>query len=225
MMQPPDPKPGLDPETDGRVRDPRRAHILQAAERACAARGVARVRMEEIAAEAQVSKGTLYRHFDSRDELLVAMVIEGFEAGHRVVDAGFPESTDPRSQLAHLLEGLSEVLVLHAPRATLQYAAWGVVARDERLRRRLQSYLAGFFEARGAELRRILRAGQEGGQFRRDADCEAFTAAILALLSGFVFRSTFDAEGAGPDRLRAAFRALVEQGLLEPRLGAGRSGE
>lgn len=210
------------PAPAGESEDPKRARILAATERVCIARGVASARMEEIAAEAKVSKGTLYRYFASKDDLLVAMVIESFDSGRREVDRARPVGLGPRAVLEHVLEGLGQVLARHAPRATIHYAAWGVVARDDALRRRLQDHLRRFFEARGREIRATLEDGVASGDFRADADLGAFTHAILALLSGFVFRSTFDPEGGSPDRLRAAYRALLHQSLLvAPEEGVG----
>ena len=48
--------------------DPRRRRILDAALAVCEERGVHAARMEEVAALAQVSKGTLYRFFESKEE-------------------------------------------------------------------------------------------------------------------------------------------------------------
>jgi AcrR family transcriptional regulator len=194
--------------------DEKRARILEAAERVCARKGVVAARMEEIAAEAQVSKGTLYRFFDAKEELLVAMVIESYAAGHRVVDAEFPPHQDPGDVLELLLEGLPRVLELQAPRAPLHYAVWEVAAHEPRLRAKLYDYLRGFFRARAAGMREAIRAGQQAGRVRRNVDADAFADAILAMLSGFIFRATFDPEAASPARLAAAYRVLVRETLF-----------
>jgi len=53
-----------------------RLRILEAAERLFAARGIAGVTMDDIAAEAGVGKGTLYRRFGDKGGLAVALLDE-----------------------------------------------------------------------------------------------------------------------------------------------------
>jgi AcrR family transcriptional regulator len=192
----------------------KRFRILAAAERVCARRGVLAARMEEIAAEAGVSKGTLYRFFDAKDDLIVAMVIETYAAGQREVDETLPPDVEPGALLEILLEGLPRVLELQAARAPLHYAAWEVVGREPRLRARFYQYLRGFFVDREERMQAAIRMGQEAGRLRAGVDARAFADAILGLLSGFIFRSTFDPEAASPQRLAAAYRALVGATLL-----------
>lgn len=64
----------------------RRRQILEAARRAFSRRGdVAGTRTKDIAAEAGVSEGIIYRHFDSKDELFYEAAVlplrEAFELG------------------------------------------------------------------------------------------------------------------------------------------------
>lgn len=54
--------------------DARPGEILAAAAEVFGARGFARTRLEDVARRARVSKGTLYRYFDSKDALFRAMV-------------------------------------------------------------------------------------------------------------------------------------------------------
>lgn len=57
----------------------RRQQILAAAARVFRSKGLHAARMEEICAEAELSPGTVYRHFDSKDEVIVAIVEAEFE--------------------------------------------------------------------------------------------------------------------------------------------------
>lgn len=61
-----------------RPSDYKRATILAAATKLFASRPFHAVRLEDIAAEAQVGKGTLYVYFDSKEHLYLELVRDGF---------------------------------------------------------------------------------------------------------------------------------------------------
>ncbi len=74
---------------------PKRRAILDAATELFAARGYGAVSMEAIAREADVSKATLYAHFDSKDSLF-AMIVgvacqEHIDPGDDLGDPGTPD--------------------------------------------------------------------------------------------------------------------------------------
>ena len=62
-----------------------RERILDAAYRLFRRRGYSRVTMDDIAAEARLTKRTLYHHFESKDQLLAAVL----EAQHVLAVAAF----------------------------------------------------------------------------------------------------------------------------------------
>src|SRR5215470_7212581 len=65
-----------------------RERILDGAMRAIARHGLAKLGMSDVSASAGVSRGTLYRYFPSRDELLESLAeYEGRRFRERVGDA------------------------------------------------------------------------------------------------------------------------------------------
>jgi AcrR family transcriptional regulator len=208
---------------DKNASDEKRARILEAAYEVCEKHGVVGARMEEVAALAQVSKGTLYRYFQSKEDLFLATIIESYASGLRTMELKVGGAGDPRSLLATILEGLVEIFRLVSPRTRVQYQAWGVIAAHPALEERLLGFLKSFHDRRRAQLQQVIRAGQLAGQFRTDLSPELIATSIGALLSGFFHIGTFDPETAHPDTLKASFDALV-MGLLvrddTPRLPA-----
>ena len=55
-----------------------RERIVEAAERVMRERGLARGTTKEIARAAGYSEGTLYKHFESKEDLFLAMLTERF---------------------------------------------------------------------------------------------------------------------------------------------------
>ena len=102
-------------ERRARDRQERREAILNAAARVFAERGPSQTTMEDIADEAEVSKGTLYLYFKSKDELFVALT-------HRPLDALLARfgtlsdnhDTTGRALLERLIESHAEVVRAHA---------------------------------------------------------------------------------------------------------------
>jgi len=198
----------------------KRSRILQAALEVCSLRGVAAARMDEVAARAGVSKGTLYRFFRSKEDLFLATLLEAYEEGLRIVDLG-AASRDPGQRLEALLEGLCRVLEAVGPRMGVHYQAWGVVANEPAFEARLYGFLETYHRARDAEVEELIREGQRSGAFRSDVDVAALTTGVSMLLNGFLYRASFDPGSAQPAALRACFDAMVKTRLLADGGGDG----
>lgn len=192
-----------------RTSDERRRRILDAALAVCEERGVHAARMEEVAARAQVSKGTLYRFFESKEELFLASIIDSYERGREVGAAGVGESADPVERLRRRLDGLASVLSIVSRPARVHFQAWGVVGDSPAAAARLNDFLTRFHRERHAEYEELVRAGQREGRFRVDVDANTVAHCIGGLVSGFIYRAVFDPESATPGALRASFEILV----------------
>jgi AcrR family transcriptional regulator len=169
--------------------DEKRDCILRAALEVSAQSGVAAARMEEIAARAEVSKGTLYRYF-SKEDLLLATILASYVEGQRHVDAEREDARDPRDALALLCNGLADVLVQISAHSRIHYQAWGIVAGTPASEAKLLDFLRNVHRARDKEIEELVRAGQAAGVFRADVSPTVVADAVTALLSGFIYRRT-----------------------------------
>src|SRR5690606_28302951 len=87
-----------------RRRDPdRRARILEAAARLTAARGFHNVGMAEIGAEAGIVGSGIYRHFASKDEILVVLLEEGMARLQRGTDEVIAAGADDHTTMSALV--------------------------------------------------------------------------------------------------------------------------
>jgi AcrR family transcriptional regulator len=80
------------------------SEILEAASRIFSRRGFQDVLIEDVALEAGVGKGTIYRYFRTKDELYLAAVASGYSALNRRLAAALPQETSPSRRLARLAE-------------------------------------------------------------------------------------------------------------------------
>jgi len=190
----------------------KRVRILAAAQELLRAEGIEGTRMEAVAEAARVSKGTLYQYFESKQDLLLATIIDSYESAAKLVPSDETEK-DPIAKLEGLLKGHCEILERVSPGMTVHYQAWGVVAKSETGKKRLYDFLRDFHRSRNEELEQILREGQRTGHFRDDIDASTLADGISAMLSGFLYRSTFDSEKAQPNRLDECFDRMVREML------------
>lgn len=80
--------------------------ILEAASRLFASRSFHEVRMEDVASEATVSKGTLYRYFHDKDELYVALLKRASGQITHLMTERVASQTTAREQLVALMEAV-----------------------------------------------------------------------------------------------------------------------
>lgn len=102
-----------------RRREAQRAKILRVAAARYAERGPESVRLDEIADEADVARGTLYSHFASKDQLveaIVAPVLEDAVAGLRKIGRG-----RARDRLDGLLSLYLDLWATHPDALRLSY--------------------------------------------------------------------------------------------------------
>lgn len=72
-------------ERKEREKEQRRQDILDAAEKVFFSRGVHLATMDEVAEAAELSKGTLYLYFNSKEDLYYAVCLRGMEIMHRMM--------------------------------------------------------------------------------------------------------------------------------------------
>ncbi len=126
----------IPPAGDGRTADLRsilkKRQILDGARQVFLLNGYAEASMDEIAVQAGVSKGTLYNHFDSKDDLFRSLI--GAEAGRIIRELPSPDLEDPNSAAALRQIGIAILKVMEAPAtvATLRLVI-GALGRFPRL--------------------------------------------------------------------------------------------
>jgi TetR/AcrR family transcriptional regulator len=81
----------------------RTERILAAATRLFGERPYHEVRMEDVAAAASVSKGGVYLHFKDKEDLYVALILDGMERLHQSVQAAIASRREPEDKLSAVI--------------------------------------------------------------------------------------------------------------------------
>ena len=85
---------------------PTRAALCDAALSLFAEQGIESTATREIAEKAGVAEGTLYRHFDSKDELVQCLFDDSAARFHDVLLKSVEEGRSPRNRLQDLVRGI-----------------------------------------------------------------------------------------------------------------------
>jgi AcrR family transcriptional regulator len=170
-------------------RDPeRRERILEAAARLASNRGFHAVGMAEIGAEAGIVGSGIYRHFPSKDDILVVLLDEGMARLQRGTTAAIAAGTDDHVTMSALVRDHIAVAIEHRSMLAVYHREVHNLPADARRRlRRAQRHYVEDWVATLAPLRRDLA----DGELRL-----AVHAAVGAIQSTLFFRS-----GLAPERL------------------------
>jgi AcrR family transcriptional regulator len=154
-----------------------RERIVEAAERVAREKGLARSTTKEIARAAGYSEGTLYKHFESKEDLFLAVLAERVPTFVALVEE-LPARVGRGTVRETLEEVASNALAFYGeivPMAASIFSEPGLLARH---REGLRKRGAGPWIVNEA-LAAYLDAEERLGRVREDADPEAAAAMLL----------------------------------------------
>lgn len=194
-----------------REKEVRRQDILSAAAKIFAERGFAEATMEDVAAAAQVAKGTVYLYFETKNALLDAVLIEGSDR-LLIIEQ---EAADSCSRCADKIAAM-----IHASLEFYdKYPEFFRIQLEEFLRSGRDSSTGRLILAKGIEhdalYNQVFTQGVQSGEFK-DFPPALLTVALLGMVGRTVFYSQISAL---PTPLSQRVDALVEillNGITRP---------
>jgi AcrR family transcriptional regulator len=208
------------PQADGRVDQRTRAaraqrreardELLTAALRVFARRGYRDAGVDEIAAEAGYSKGALYWHFSSKEELLTALIDERIDAPMRDRFALLASAPPERDMSVEATRTFARQLREQREAMLLEREYWSHAIRDPELR--------GRYAERQAELRGGLAAALEArarhlGTPGLGMPAEDVARIVMSIIGGLAVDELIEPGSVHPELLGEAL-ALVYAGLV-----------
>jgi AcrR family transcriptional regulator len=172
--------------------------------------------MQEIADEAGLSAGALYRYFDGKEALVRALAAWGQtqkgEALAQLVPGGGAGALGSMvAEVLGMLEGAGADSAI-----ALDVRLWGEALGQDRLAEIVAGGLAALRDPIAAHVRRERRAGR----IRKEADPQAVAGTVVALLAGMELQRAFD-PGLDIERCANIARAWIE-GLAANSPASGR---
>ncbi len=192
--------PKLRPE----VKDARRRQLLDAAWRCAAEKRFAEMAVDDVCAEAGLSKGAFYGYFASKDDLLAALLEADAETLDRTLDRiGAGEENG-----VERLRRFSQAMLEHAGdrgRAQVRADLWAAVLGMGALREPFVASNA----ARRARLRAWIEQGVERGELR-EVPANALASLLLATADGLMLHGSLDPSAFRWENIRRAVAELLD---------------
>lgn len=197
----------------GAVGEQTRSDLMEAAVRVFSARGYEGSRVSEIAAEAGLSTGAIYAHYDNKTELLCdAIRAGGPKAIRRLIDAGSCGSAlDLLRAMGSRLAGAVSTQAGNAKAArAILIESLAASRREPQVAEVLRSSLA----EREAMFAALVQRGQDAGEIAPGVSVKAIARLCMLLLLGSIVARTIELPPVPADEWGAVVAGMVA--LLEP---------
>ena len=164
-------------------RGDRRAEILAVAERLFASGRFHEVTLEDVAQEAKVGKGTIYRYFEDKEDLFVQTVTSGLDDLCDLLHAKVPEEAPFREQLLSACGAIHSFFRgRHQALRMMHTQVARLLGGGERFRQQVKAHRQQLVSAMAA----IIAKGVAEGRVRRDVPPEILASVLLGMLHMWV---------------------------------------
>jgi len=195
--------------------DVRRAQLFAAAFAVCAEKGYHATTVDEIAQRAGLSKGALYHHFKTKQDLFVALLEESMDDVTDQIDHAQPDGSASDALRGVLLSTLRAF----GPAVRQGLAEFYLLGMRE------PAFAAGFrrhYDGMIAAGARQVRRGIERGEFRADLDPERASQLFFIGADGLLFMYLVLGENDRADQAIVDFVDTVLDGFAARRGVAGK---
>lgn len=190
------------------VSEERKHQILNAAEEVFSQKGLDDTRMDDIADQTGLSKGTLYLYFKSKDDLIIAIFDRMFQRELNQFDSLLRTDLGAEELLDRFTEAMIREVKLMLRLVPLAYEFMAMAFRSKFIQEAFKRYLNRFAEV----LVPMIQRGIDAGEFRPVDPLE--TALTLgAIVEGTILLWVYDRSLVDPERQIRAAMALLMAGL------------
>ena len=184
----------------------KRRRILDAASRVFGEWDYHAVTMDEIARRSGVGKGTLYRYFDSKEDLFIALIDEGLVLLVERLEHEEKAEATPVETLTQMTHAIVRSFYQHLPFFRILNGDRGrLIVRKKQLfqqrRRRMVTALG-----------RVLERGMAAGMFRQ-VDSALAPSLLIGMVWGMVLNHS---DRATPEALASVIADIFLRGALDP---------
>lgn len=181
----------------------RRQRLLDAAWRCAARKGYRDITVDDVCAEADASKGAFYVYFETKQDLLLALLDDDASQVTAQIEELERQSLSQGERLRRFTRWMLE-RGADGARAQVRADLWAVALTDDTVRQRLSEVIG----QRRRHLRAWIEAGVADGELV-DMPANALASLLLALEDGLLLHAAVDGSAFRWERVRRAVTVLL----------------
>lgn len=167
--------------------------------------GIANVSLDQVASHAGVTKGSVYWHFKSKDELIKAACAHYYRNFHRRMNAELAPIRDPMERLERALRRSVRICLLDAENRVFTMDIWSLSLRDAEVRRGWGQ----FYDSVREFYLGLVQAASLAGRMKID-DPERAVNLMLEAIEGIKLRAMFEPQICSPREENQIVKSLLE---------------
>jgi len=188
------------------VSDERKTQILNAAEDVFNQKGFDDARMDDIAEETGLSKGTLYLYFKSKNDLIIAILDRIFQREFKQLENLQQDGLSASAAIWKLTDIVTHDIVGMLRLIPIIYSFLSLAFRNRYVQHALKEYINRYLNV----LTPIIQRGIDAGEFRA-VDAREVAIAGSAIIEGTILLWVYDNSSIDPERhIRSGMQLLLE---------------
>jgi AcrR family transcriptional regulator len=193
------------------VSEERKDQIMNAAEDVFTQKGLDDARMDDIAEETGLSKGTLYLYFKSKDDLIASILDRIFQREFRAFENTDLSTVSAADAIWLFTDTVTKDIKIILRLMPIAYEFLALAFRNKTVQKALKIYINRYMDI----FTPVIQRGIETGEFRQ-VDVKEVGIAIGAIVEGTLLIWIYDNSLVEPEKhIRSGMKLLLE-GLLAP---------
>lgn len=193
-------------------KEAKRRALLEAAAGCFAKAGYDATSMEDVAAAADVSKGSLYDYFAGKEDLFYGVFEWRQQRLAESASAQFLPELPPAEQILRGVDVAVTAMAAEIALYPVSLEVWAAAARSG-TRGRFGDAMRALYSRYRALFAALLRSGQDAGEFVADAEVDKLAAVLVGAIDGLLLQywldPSFDPRAAAREFLRVFLAGIA----------------
>lgn len=188
------------------VSEERKAQIINAAEDVFTQKGFNEARMDDIADETGLSKGTLYLYFKSKDDLIIAILDRMFQREMKQMEGLDQAGLSAADAVWKMTEAVTNNILGFVRLVPIVYQFLALAFRNKYVQKALKKYINQYIDM----ITPIIEQGIKSGEFRK-VNAREVAIAMSAIIEGTLLLWVYDRDLVEPEKhIRSGVKLLLE---------------